>query len=165
MKRAALVFALIVAPMLAQAGDFEITVERKKTGLSNAKGNVVQNSTQNWTGEVKITSHSFKPAPELEARYIIFVRRQSLGQQGGDKIDKQKGTYKVPSIKSGTTSTFLTSEVVLKQSHLAPGWIMASGADKAEDGVVGVWVKLFDGSKQVAEYVNPSSLTSKYKWE
>jgi len=165
MKKAALIFALVVIPMLAQASDFEITVNRKKNGLSNSAGSVVQNSSQNWTGEVNITCHAFKPFPELEARYIIFVKRQAIGQQGKDKIEKQKGTFKVPPMKSGSTSSFLTTEVVLKQAHLAPGWVVVSGASKAEDSVLGVWVKLLDGPKEVAEYVNPTTLTAKYKWE
>jgi len=166
MKRGIIAFALVVIPMLAQAADYEITVERKKTGIGQAKGNVELKTSQSWTGEVKIQSHVFKPVPELEARYIIFVKRQRLGQnRGEDKIDKVKGSSKVADLKSGMTTTFLTSEVTLKQEFLAPGWIMVSGANRAEDSVLGVWVKLFDGTKQVAEYVNPSTLTTKYKWE
>jgi len=166
MKRALLALALVVIPMLAQAGDFEITVQRKKEGLTPAKGGTRLKSSQNWIGEVKVEYHAFKPSPELEARYIIFVKRQKIGQkQGEDEVEKVKGTATV-AITPGAPTTFYTSEVALYQAHMAPGWVPREGGmQRAEDSVLGVWVKLFNGTTEVGEHVNPTTLAAKFHWE
>jgi hypothetical protein len=167
MKPMALVFAFVAIPLLAQAGDYEITVDRKKDALSAPQGEYRQVATQNWTGEVKIQNHAFNPSPELEARYIIFVKRQKIGQkQGMDQIEKVKGTTKVPAIKPGATAVCFTSDVPLHKAHMAPGWVPAEGGQQtAEDGVLGIWLKLYSGTTPVAEYVNPTTLATKFKWE
>jgi len=167
MKRVALVLAMVAIPMLAQAGNFEITVERKKEGVGAPKGAVEQKISQKWTGEVKIVNRAFKPAPPLEAKYIVFVKRQQLGQkQNSDHIEKIKGAAKVSALKAGENTKILTSDVELHHQRLAAGWSYANGGSAiADDTVVGVWLRLFDGTTQVAEYMNPTSLMAKYKWE
>jgi len=167
MKRAALVLALIVMPMLAQAGDFEITVQRKKAGESGAKVDVVQKTSQGWIGNVKIENRGFKPAQELVARYILFVKRQHAGQkQGEDQIEKVKGDYKVAELKPGANITFPTQEVKLNHSQLDGNYYyIGGGMTKTDDGIAGVWVKLFKGETLVGEYINPPNATAKFKWE
>ena len=167
MKHKALVFALMFFPFLAQASDYEITVDRKKDALSAASGKYRLVSSQNWTGEVKIQNHAFKPSPDMEARYVVFVKRQKIGEkEGQDSIEKVKGTFSVATIKPGTTGIFLTSDVALHAAHMAPGWVPEEGGkETAQDTVVGIWLRLYAGTTQVAEYVNPSTLTTKFKWE
>jgi len=167
MKRAALVLALVVMPMLAQAGDFEITVQRKKEGESAPKGGIVQKTSQGWIGNVKIENCGFKPAQELQARYILFVKRQHAGQkQGEDQTEKVKGDYKVAELKPGANITFSTAEVQLRHSQLDGNfYYIGGGMSKTDDGIAGVWVKLFQGETQVGEYMNPPNLTTKFKWE
>jgi len=36
---------------------------------------------------------------------------------------------------------------------------------KAKDIILGIWVKLFDGTNEVAQYVNPPTLPTKHNWE
>lgn len=170
MKEKALISALIALPLLAQAGNYEITVERRKDGLANqAKGSEpIQKQSQNWVGDVKITNRAFAPSPELEARYIIFVRRQQIGSQAGasDHVEKQNGSGRIASMKPGASMNMLTSEVQLKEEKLDPGWRFKNGGIKsAQDGVIGIWLKLYNGSTEVAEYVNPTTLKLKQKWD
>ena len=167
MNYKALVFAGMLFPLFAQAGDYEITVDRKKDAISAPKGEIRQHSSQHWTGEVKIQYHAFNPSPELEMRYIVFVKRQKIGQKlGDDQIEKVKGTTKVAAIKSGLPATCLTSDVELHEGHMAPGWRTGEGGmQKTQDAILGIWLRLYNGTTQVAEYVNPSTLATKYKWE
>lgn len=167
MKKALLILALAGLPIIASAGDFEITVERKKDGLGQVKGTIEQSASQTWIGNVKVLNRSFKPSPEMECRYIIFIRRQELAQKAGaDYFDKVKGSGKVMALKPGDNGSFLTSEVKLRQQRLDPGYYYTNGgSSRADDSVQGVWVKLFNGTTEIGEYVNPPTLKTKYKWE
>jgi len=167
MKKLAFLAALVMVPMLAQAGDFLITMDRKKDGGGNMKGDVEMKTSQNWVGEIKIENLTFKPTADLELRYIIFVKRQELGQKAGmDQVDQVKGTIPVKSLQSREKASFTTSEVTLRQQALAANYRFTSGGStKAADTVLGVWVKLFNGQTEVMEYVNPTTLKAKNKWE
>ena len=167
MKRAALVLALIALPAFAQASDFEITVQRKKEAENSAKHGAVQKTSQGWIGNVKIENCGFKPAQEIQARYMIFVKRQHAGQkQGEDQIEKMKGEYRIAELKSGANVVFPTSEVNLRHSQLDGNYYyIGGGMSKTDDGIAGIWVKLFKGETLVGEYMNPPNLTTKFKWE
>lgn len=166
MKPAVLAMGLVLLPLIAQAGDFEITVQRKKDALSAPTGTTRLKSSQNWTGEVKIEYHAFQPSPDLDARYIVYVKRQHIGQKESDAVEKVKGNFKVPGLKPGSSPIFFTSTIPLYQAHMAPGWIPGGGGkESAQDNIVGVWIRLFKGETQVAEYTNPPGLASKFKWE
>ena len=170
MKRTALVLALMAFPILAQAGDLEIIFQRKKENDGSSKDKPYENSSktsQKWIGEIKIANHGFKPSPAVEVRYMLFVKRQQLGQKfGTDQIEKIKGNAKVEPIKTGTNATVFTSEVNLAQQQLDPGWHFKNGGmAKAEDNVTGVWIRLFNGATEVAEFVNNPSTKEKFKWE
>ena len=167
MKKKLLIFASMVLPILAQAGDFEITVDRKRDALSAPTGNHRLVATQNWTGDVKIRNRGFKQSPELSAQYIVFVKRQRIGQKmGSDPVERVKGTIKIAAIKSGETSTVNTSEIQLHKAHMEPGWIPAEGGrENAEDSIAGIWIKLYSGTTQVGEYTSASTIPTKYKWD
>jgi len=168
MKTTSLLAALLAFPLVTQAADYVITVERKKDGQGALQGEVFQKTSQNWTGVINILHRAFKPSPDLEVRYIIFVKRQQLGQKENQElVDKVKGNAKVDSIKPGGNVTVTTSDVVLKKEQMEAGWRLAGGGrQKAEDSVSGVWVRLYDtDGNMVMEYANPTTLMQKYKWE
>ena len=167
MKRAGLILAMIVMPLLAQAGDFEITVQRKKDGVGQLKGEIEQKASQKWSGEIKVENRGFKPSPAMTAKYIIFVRRQELGQKAGsDHFDQIKGTVEIAALKTGESASGYTSEIDLRHQSLEAGWHFRSGGSaKVEDGISGIWVKLFQGEKAVGEYINPPNVSAKFKWE
>jgi hypothetical protein len=167
MNKLAFLAALVMVPMLAQAQDFRISMDRKKDGGGNMKGDVEMKTSQNWVGEIKIENLTFKPTADLELRYIIFVKRQELGQKAGmDQVDQVKGTIPVKSLQGREKASFTTSEVTLRQQALDAHYRFTSGGStKAADTVLGVWVKLFNGQTELMEYVNPTTLKAKNKWE
>jgi len=152
----------------ALAGDLQVSLERKRTGLRGEQAQLGLNSgTQKWIGEVKVESGAAQPTPELEARYIIYVRRQSIGQKvGDDKVQEVTGSAVVPSLKRRTPYVFDTAQIELKQQALAPDYYLPKGGStKASDSISGVWVKVFKGEVEVGEYVNPNFIKEKYKWK
>jgi hypothetical protein len=129
MKHKALVFALLFFPFLVQASDYEIVVNRKKEGLSQAHEGKVQQNSQNWVGEVKLINHGFKDSPDLDLQYIIFVKRQDIGKKAdaAEHVEKVKGSLKIASLKAGATSANNTSEVKLRQQQLDSHVIFLNG--------------------------------------
>lgn len=167
MKRIVLLAAMALLPVFVQAGDYSITMDRKKDGAGQMKGDIEKQTSQNWVGEINIENRTFKPSPELKLAYIVFVKRQELGQkEGADQVDQIRGDIKVGVLQGREKASFNTSEVTLKQQELDGGYYYRNGGRrKASDSVMGVWVKLFDGTKEVAEYANPSTIKAKNKWE
>jgi hypothetical protein len=168
MKNKLIVLALMFLPLLAQAADYEITVNRKKEGYNQSHEGNIQQTSQNWTGEIKIVNHAFKASPDIEVKYIIFVKRQDLGKKSdsADHVEKIKGSTKVTSIKPGAVAVATTQEVKLRGGKLDPNWVFANGGiEKSDDGVLGIWVRLYQGTTQIAEYVSPTTLKGKQKWD
>jgi len=168
MKTPLLLVILLALPLMAAAADYEITVERKKDAGGGLQGGTRLTSTQNWTGVIKIKNRTFKPSPELQVRYIIFVKRQQLGQATDLELtDKIKGSTKADSIKPGAVVTVMTSDVPLHKGQMAPGWRTREGGRQAsQDSVHGIWVQLYDPEGNVvADYANPSTLKQKYEWQ
>ncbi len=170
MKNLLRVGALLTFPLMTFAEDFQISVERKKTfmpekGGKSEKG--IERSNHRWRGEIKIENKMKTPSSELVAKYIIFVTRQNLGQKArGDAFEQVKGTATVPAINKMEVTSVSTEEVTLHQSHVSQGFYLAKGGQAiTSDSITGIWVKLFSGEKEVADYTNPPSLKARFKFE
>ena len=151
----------------AHAADFQITLDRKKAAPTQTRGGVEQQTSQKWTGTLRVENTSSKPSPELQAKYIVFVKRQELAQKAGpDKIDLVKGEAKITPLKKGEIFSLDTAEIVLRQQLLSANYQYSNGGQtKASDTVAGVWVRLFAGTVLLADYSNPETVKAKFKWE
>ncbi len=170
MKSASLICALLLAPLIAQAGDFQITINRRKGDTMHkaaAQEGGRNKASEDAFYEVTVTNQSFKPAPALEARYILFVERQELAKKvGSGKVEKTKGTAPIAALEPHASANFTTTSVTLREQSLSGNYIYESGGRvKAKDSLVGVWIKLYNGNTEVGEYINPTTLSSKNKWE
>ena len=168
----------VVLSATACAEDYQITVERKKSGftqevsaIKGAKSSggtpTEQVQSRKWKAAVKIKNTSRRESPALEARYVLIVKRQQLGQKAGkDVIETLKGESKIAPIKNFAEGSFQTREVALQSRTLLGNFYVANGGmNKSMDDVSGIWIKLYDGTKEVGEYVNPEAVKTKYKFE
>ena len=81
-------------------------------------------------------------------------------------VSGQKSSAAYMELKSGANVVFPTSEVNLRHSQLDGNYYyIGGGMSKTDDGIAGIWVKLFKGETLVGEYMNPPNLTTKFKWE
>ncbi len=171
MKRSLLLAGLLLAPWIVQAADnFQVSVLRKKADAIRAKaarpGEEIT-ATETVFYQVTVANRAFKETGAVTARYILFVERQELGvKAGSEQIDKEKGENAVEALKPQGKVSFNTSEITLREQSLSGGNFiyLNGGRIKAKDSLVGIWVKLFEGETQVGEYINPSTLSNKYKW-
>ena len=72
---------------------------------------------------------------------------------------QQSGSFSVDSLKSHEKKSFSTNPVEPNKSNLVGHWHYESGAKpNAQDTLVGLAVRVYQGGQQFAEFANPSTL-------
>lgn len=147
-----------------------VTAERKRTDMT--RPTVVSEGEVSKTAEksaytVTVENRSRGDIPALDIQYVIYIERQKLGRKkDSDTIERVSGSAKTEpmSIKVRTQSA-TTNEIELWKRNLTGGYVYVGGGRlKVEDNVAGIWVKVFHEGKQVAEYMNPTTV-SKRGWD
>ena len=169
MKLIAVVLLALLIPGLVNAGDIQISVRRKQieAGQKVKVGENTEKCADKWRMEVDVRNTGFKPLPALKARYMIFVQRQTPGSKPQeDVVEKVLGAEDVSAIAAQGSGTFSTKEIVLNTENLfGPYHYVNGGRIKTKDNILGVWIKLFDGDKEVAQMANPTTLPARNKWK
>ncbi len=162
-------FAVLLAPAIALAGDLQITYQKRTEQAVRGKAveGEVAKSAENASYTINITNNSSKDTEALDVKYIIFVERERVGQKKGtEQIEPIKGSAKAEPIKARQKTSVNTEPVTLHEAGLQGNYIYSGGGKlKAKDSVKGLWIKVYQGDKVVAEYANPSTLATKQKWE
>jgi len=165
----AVVMWVIGAPALfAGLSDFDFTSEAKVQDRSVSNKSDRQIRDERWAYNVVVWNKSAKDYGKLEFRYIIFRKQAMAGSKsGGYKRVRSTGSVKASlELKSHDKFTFTTDAVDLKKSQLQGGWTYANGAPpRTYDGLEGIWIRVFDGDKQVGEFVSPQGLDQKERWD
>jgi len=154
----------------ARGENWRIVASRKKTeikGAAKKKTNGITLVPEGMLYEIKVTNSAFKATPASEARYLIFVERQRPATRPTeDVVEKLKGEAALPALKSGETKNLESEPFVLWTGSLESGYYFENGGRiRTKDRLVGIWVKIFQDGKEVAEYANPSSLVSQHQWQ
>jgi hypothetical protein len=167
MMMASMWAALLAIPCVAFA-DIQVSLEKKgeKDGGRNTNRNV-QKSTEDVMYTIGVTNNSSADVGPLEVKYVIFVERQQAGKKRGTEVTQAiKGKSTVASVAARKKSEFDTEPVTLKTERLDPGFYYPDGGrQKAQDMVKGVWIRVFDGAKMVADFSNPTTIAKREKWE
>lgn len=163
---AAAVLALIPATSLA-IDDIHILPTPKKLDASRSNKGNTNVESKDIAYSVKVTSSSFKEVTNVTVKYNIFYQVTELGQKGDSDIKLCSGSHTIPSLLTNKAVEFETDPIKLEKASLDAGWYFANGASaRSRDKVVGVWFKAFDSTgKQIGEYTNPSSVSTKQKWK
>ncbi len=154
---------------LLRAGniDMEIHCSPKQMdaiGKASVRGHV-NKSKERWAYDVTIENKTFKDLAGVEVKYIIFFNREKLGDKAAAKLQRLAGNASFELLKPREKKILTTSAVELNKSQLASEWEFDNGARrKAEDTLVGLWVRIYQNGQQFAEYANPSALIRE-KWE
>jgi hypothetical protein len=129
-------------------------VEKGKVGRSGsqAKSSSLQSyviTLQNITqGELK----------DLRVDYLVFVERQKLGEKKGEEtVERVTGTKMVESLGRAPLA-FTTDAVTLGTENLVGTFHYKNGGRiRAEDSLIGVWVRISQDGKLAAEYALPTT--------
>jgi len=182
MRNGIVILGMMATTCFTFASDLQVTASRKKISSAESHKSFHKNNISDQTRinpgvkgskqekvnyAVNVTNRSFSPMPELEARYIIFVERQQLGaKKGTEQVEKITGKESVAGMPAKGSTVFNTQAVKLREQSLSGNWIYSNGGRlKATDSIIGIWIKFFDGDTEVEEYVNPTTLANRHKWE
>jgi hypothetical protein len=162
--------ATLVSPSLIQAEnlDVEIHCVPRKAGEKMNPGSGPGGKSvakENWVYDVTIENKTFNDLANLELKYVIFFNQEHLGKKEGPKAMRQTGSVTLPLLRSHEKKSFTTDGVELTKAHLIGEYHYPSGAKpNAQGTLTGLWVRVYQGGQQFAEYANPSTLMRE-KWE
>ncbi len=163
--------ALFGSSLLAVAGDFDLQISAQKKTHQGEKSTAgpggISKAKETCAFEITVNNNSSKDTPQLEARYIVFVLREQLGEKKGvDPTERVKGSKPIEPIKAHNKAVIQTDDIALKQSSLTGGWHYdAGGKINAKDATKGIWIKIFQGDTVVGEYALPSTIKDKENWD
>ncbi len=148
--------------------DVQILPTRKKLDENSGRGE--KNSSEKSKQiiySIKVTNSAFKELQNTTVKYNIFYEDAELGSNSKPEVKIVAGASSFPSLLPNKPVDFETDAIQLGQAALDGGWYFKNGAKAvAKDKVVGVWIRAFDeAGKQIGQYSNPSSVTTKQKWK
>lgn len=173
----ALILALVLSlplggllPSNAETSGIEIQWNKKIVGTDTKKtGRAAELATvaEDCAYTITVANNSFKDAPTMAVKYVVFVERQRPGEQkGAEHVERVTGSKPVAAIKSHQKATVDTDTFTMKHAQLASGWSYKNGGKAvAKDSIKGVWVRVYEGTNVVAEYVNPSTIRAREQWK
>jgi hypothetical protein len=128
------------------------TVKKASDGGANE-------TKEHWVYDVTIENRTFKELTNLDLKYVIFFKQEQLGVKVPATPRQQSGSFSIDSPKSHEKKSVSTNPVELSKSNLVGNWIYSSGAKpNAQDTLVGLAVRVYQGGQQFAEFANPSTL-------
>jgi hypothetical protein len=160
-------FFLFAAQSIAGNSDLEIhcvpkRVDQTMKKASDGGANVTK---ERWAYDVSIENKTFNDITNLDVQYVTFLNREKLGVKAAPTVEREKGSFSIDILKPHQKKTFTTNSVELSKSNLVGNWIYSSGAKpNAQDTLVGVAIRIYQGGQTFAEFANPPNL-AREKWE
>jgi hypothetical protein len=162
----AFVFAFAVATAAADNFDVEIRTVAKMVG-ANQPQNQGHHATskENWNYDITVENKRFQPLTELQVRYMIFYTTAELGSKEAPLQQHQSGSFSIDALRPQERKGAATTPIELNKSHIVGRRHYTNGGRiKAEDALVGIWVRVYQGGQLIGEYANPSTL-SREQWQ
>ena len=158
-----LVVALMIAAQSSVAGNFDVeihcTPKRVDQTMKKASDGGANETKEHWVYDVTIENRTFKDLTNLDLKYVIFFKQEQLGVKAAATPRQQSGSFSIDGLKPHEKKSFSTNPVELNKSNLVGEWIYRSGAKpNAQDTLVGLAVRVYQGGQQFAEFANPSTL-------
>jgi hypothetical protein len=157
------VMASITVAHLSLARNFDVEIHcvarRVDQTVKKASDGAANETNEHWVYDVTIENKTFKELAKLDLKYVIFFKQEQLGVKDNPTPRQQNGSFSIDSLKSHEKKSFSTNPVELNKSNLVGHWHYGSGAKpNAQDTLVGLAVRVYQGGQQFAEYANPSTL-------
>lgn len=166
--RIMMVAALLATGLRAMAAD-KVVISTQKKRVEANKGPVGTageraKGSEKVTYEVKLQNQTLQDLSKLTVDYVVFVERQKLGERQGQEghIDRFNGTKAIDVLTNREPQTLTTEEIELNASNLIGTYHYANGGRiKAQDNVIGVWVRVSQDGQIIGEYTNPPTVTKR----
>ena len=157
------VVVLMITARSSVAGNFDVdihcTPKRIDQTVKRASDGGANETKEHWVYDVTIENKTFKELANLDLTYVIFFKQEPLGVKAAPRPRQQSGSFSIDSLKSHEKKLLTTNPVELNKSNLVGHWHYESGAKpNAQDTLVGLAVRVYQGGQQFAEFANPSAL-------
>jgi len=157
------VVVLMITARSSVAGNFDVdihcTPKRIDQTVKRASDGGANETKEHWVYDVTIENKTFKELANLDLTYVIFFKQEPLGVKAAPRPRQQSGSFSIDSLKSHEKKSLTTNPVELNKSNLVGHWHYESGAKpNAQDTLVGLAVRVYQGGQQFAEFANPSAL-------
>ena len=146
-------------------GKVQISAQKKHGELE--KGKVGSQGTQAKSKNLQSYAITIQNTTKAELKnlrldYLVFVERQELGQRKGEEtVERVTGTKMVDSLVREPV-TITTDAVTLGTENLVGTYHYKNGGRiKAEDSLIGVWVRISQDGKLVGEYALPTTAVNR----
>jgi hypothetical protein len=148
---------------VAIAGNFDVEIhcfpKRIDQSVKKASDGGANETEEHWFYDVKIENKTSKELTNLAFKYVIFFKQEQLGVKAPATPRQQSGSFSIDSLMSHEKKSFSTNPVELSKSNLVGNWVYSSGAKpNAQDTLVGLAVRVYQGGQKFAEFANPSTL-------
>ncbi len=160
---------MMCAGLAAGAGNFDAleiraVAKRVDANQSQNQGHRAV-SKEHWSYDIAVQNKLFQPLSGLDVRYMVFYTTAELGSKEASLQQHQSGNFTIDLLQSQERKGSATSPVELDKAHIIGRRHFTNGGRiKAEDALVGVWVRVYHGGQMIGEYANPSTLT-KEQWQ
>ena len=150
----------------ALGSDFVFKAEKKRTSAERTQSVSTSTTEEHWAYHVTITNHAFKDLANVEVRYIFYSKTDVAGSASGQAKEAHKtGSKKIDNFKANANFEFDTAEAELTKSQLVGGYQWANGAKaRARASLSGIWIRIYQDGKMLAEFSDPDGLKAKEKW-
>ena len=148
---------------VAIASNFDVEIhcfpKRVDQTVKKASDGGANETKEHWVYDVTIENKTFKELANLDLKYVVFFTQERLGAKTDPTKRQQSDSFSIDSLKSHEKKSFSTNPVEPNKSNLVGHWHYESGAKpNAQDTLVGLAVRVYQGGQQFAEFANPSTL-------
>ena len=148
---------------VAIAGNFDVEIhcfpKRIDQSVRTASDGGVNQTRERWIYDLTIENKTFKELTNVDLKYVIFFKQEQLGVKAAATPRQQSGSFSIDDLKPHEKKSFSTNPVELNKSNLVGHWHYESGAKpNAQDTLVGLAMRVYQGGQQFAEFANPSTL-------
>ncbi len=124
--------------------------------MKKASDGGANETKEHWVYDVTIENKTIKELTNLDLKYVIFFKQEQSGVKAAPTPRQQNGSFSLDSLKSHEQKSLSTNPVELNKSNLVDHWHCESGAKpNAQDSLVGLAVRVYQGGQQFAEFANP----------
>ena len=148
---------------VAIACNFDVEIhcfpKRIDQSVRTASDGGVNQTRERWVYDLTIENKTFKELTNVDLKYVIFFKQEQLGVKAAATPRQQSGSFSIDDLKPHEKKSFSTNPVELNKSNLVGHWHYESGAKpNAQDTLVGLAMRVYQGGQQFAEFASPSTL-------
>ncbi len=160
---AALIISSIILPAaMAQTSNNGLKFKAERKRFEAARERTMNSTVTNeqWGYAVQIENNTFKKLDDVTVKYIVYAQEELPGDASGTTKEKTyPDSVKIGDFLNTQKYTFDTKGIDLSKRQLDSNWRYTTRAPtRSKASLTGIWIRVYAGGEQIAEYATPPSL-------